>query len=311
VIRRGKRWNWGAKVKIGKNPIAGGAFYDLDEFTDATIQQWQAHGRATRDFHTALYFDLAGQRAARQPEISAALRQVQPITVPLDTWHRIVNFKYCLNPLSPAGSLLWVGGRFNVGREIDETRFPSFPALYVAEDFETAFREYHGLAKDKLVEGLRADELSLEEAGSWVTLRLVGCIYNVFDLTKSSNLKGICRIFSKFNLSSRVRDLERKAKRQPTRLIRTPTELVDVMMSDDWRAWPVHFSVPANSQVFARFLVDAGFEGVLYRSAKGAKKCLAVFTRQMVNSNSHVGLHPDRPDNIENAELNSTNCLDL
>ena len=138
-----------------------------------------------------------------------------------------------------------------------------------------------------------------------------GCIYNVFDLTKSSNLKGICRIFSKFNLSSRVRDLERKAKRQPTRLIRTPTELVDVMMSDDWRAWPVHFSVPANSQVFARFLVDAGFEGVLYRSAKGAKKCLAVFTRQMVNSNSHVGLHPDRPDNIENAELNSTNCLDL
>jgi RES domain len=210
--------------------------------------------------------------------------------VSLNGWCRIVNFKYCLQALSPAGSLRWVGGRFNIGADIDEPRFPSFPALYVAEDFETAFREYHGLSNGANVGGLSPDELSLEDAGSWATLKLTGNIGNVFDLAKLSNLAAVCKIFAKFNLSSRVRELETSAGLTRTVLARKPVDLLKSFMRDDWRAYPVHFDVPANSQVFARMVLEAGFEGILYRSTRGARKCLAIFTRQMGNGDSFVEL---------------------
>jgi hypothetical protein len=153
--------------------------------------------------------------------------------------------------------------------------------------------------------------LDLEDSGSWATLSLVGRVGNVFDLTKLANLRGVCKIFARFNLSSRVRELEILANRQRTTLVRTPDELLNGMMRDDWRAWPVHFDVAANSQVFARMLIEAGFEGVLYRSAQGAKRCLAIFTRQLSNSDSFVELHGDRPNGIDHARIDASNCQDV
>ena len=147
------------------------------------MQSWNAYARAVRDFHYALYFELEGQRAARQKEIRAALQSVEAVRVPIDDWCRIANFKYALTALSPAGSLTHVGGRFNFGRDIDEARFPPFPALYIAEDFETAYREYHGLSKGATVGGLTPEELSLEKPGSFAVLKLEGFVSNVFDLT--------------------------------------------------------------------------------------------------------------------------------
>ena len=306
-MRKGSKWL--AQLRIGRK--AGERLYDLENFSDASIQQWHAYGTAVRDFHYALFFDLDGQRAARHKDLRTALQAVPGITVSIDNWCRIVNFKFCLSALSPAGSLRWVGGRFNIGIDVDSDRFPSFPALYLAEDFETAFREYHGLKKSTQVEGLSPEELTLENAGSWATLKVAGQVKNVFDLTKKSNLTGVCKIFAKFNLSSRVRELEELAQRPRTTLVRTPTELQSAMMLDDWRAWPVHFDVPSNSQVFARMLLEAGFEGVMYRSTQGARKCLAIFPQQLVNSDSFIELHPDRPPTIDFARLDATNCLDI
>ena len=195
--------------------------------------------------------------------------------------------------LSPAGSLKWVGHRFNTGSDIDPVRFPPFPALYLAEDFETAFREYHGLARDSDLQGLRPDELTLEDRGNWVALQLSGRVDNVFELTKAANLKAVCQVFSKFNLSDRVKKLAVKAKRPQTILVKQPSQLLDGLMINDWKAWPVHFDVPSNSQVFASLVIDAGFEGIVYRSAKGAQKCLAVFTRQLANSESRIAVRSD------------------
>ena len=286
--------------------------YDLDSFSDKNIQEWQSYGRAVRDYHYALFFDLEGQRAARHKDIRAALQRVPGIDVCINDWVRIVNFKYSLSALSPLGSLEWVGQRFNFGHEIDEARFPPFPALYIAQDFETAFREYHGLSQSETVKGLGAHELLLENAGSFVTLKLVGNVVNIFDLTSLPNLNAVCKIFAKFTLSNRVRDLERKAKRHPpTKLVRTPRNLLQSIMRDDWKAWPVHFDVPSNSQVFATMIIEAGFEGILYPSAKGRGKCLAIFTRQLTHSSTQVSLHPDKPDGIQMAEINASNCQEV
>jgi hypothetical protein len=57
--------------------------------------------------------------------------------------------------------------------------------------------------------------------------------------------------------------------------------------------------------------LEAGFEGILYRSAKGARRCLAIFTRQLSNADSFIELHKDRPATIEYARLDASNCHDL
>jgi hypothetical protein len=306
-----KKPSWTASLRIGRSSTPGEPLYDLDSFSDASIQQWQSYGRAVRDFHYALFFDLAGQRAARHKDLRDALQRVPPITISLEGWYRLVNFRYSYDALSPAGSLRWVGHRFNFGSDIDPARFPAFPALYLAEDFETAFREYHGLPKDKQIDGLRPDELSLEDRGNWATLQVGGHVNNVFDLTKTANLRGVCRIFSNFNLSDRVKRLSAKAKMPATTLVKTPSELLASIMIESWKSSPVHFDVPANSQVFAQLVVEAGFEGILYRSAKGAKKCLAVFTRQLGNSDSIIALRGEYPPGVKSVEISAANCLDI
>lgn len=309
MSRKRRNPSWAATLRISGSPASGKPLYDLDSFTDASLQEWSAHGRAVRDFHYALFFDLAGQRAARHKELRAALRKAPPVTVSLEGWCRLVNFQYSLEVLSPAGSLRWVGQRFNVGSDIEPISFPPFPALYVAENFETAFREYHQRPKGSSVDGLRPEELSLEDRGNWVSIQLSGHINNVFDLTKAANLRELCRIFARFNLSDRVKKLARKAKRPPASVVKNPTELLNTFMRTDWKSWPVHFDVPANSQVFAQMLVEAGFEGVLYRSAKGGDRCLAIFTRQLGNSDSHISVHGECPAGATMLELNAANCL--
>lgn len=156
---------WAARVQIGRERSGGTELHDLDSFTAASIQKWQAHAQAQTDYQYALFFDLEAQRAARHTELCAALHSQPPITVSVDGWCGLVNFKYCLTGLSPVGSLRQ-SGRCNFGEDIDPDRFASFPALYLAEDFETAFREYHGLASSHRTDGLSPGELSLEHDGN-------------------------------------------------------------------------------------------------------------------------------------------------
>jgi hypothetical protein len=273
------------------------------------MSEWAAVGRATRDFQYALFFELESQRAARKKEINAALRSVAPLKLDLENWVRLVNFKYCLTPLSPAGSLQWMGGRFNYGREIDPGRFPPFPALYLAEDHQTGYCEYHQLAPTDVTNGLTPEELNLEKPGSWATLKLLGHVSNTYDLTAASNLAEFCKIISKFTLSKRVRRLEKAARVSGTSLVRSPNELLTTLLERNWLTNPVHFDIPSNSQLFGRLLIDAGFEAVLYKSSKTLHRCIAVFTQQLVGSDTVIGIHDDRPEEIELCELNGSNCL--
>jgi RES domain-containing protein len=84
----------------------------------------------------------------------------------------------------------WFGGRFNYGVDIDSARFAAFPALYLAESFETGLREMQGLTREDNRDGLSASELNLcaEHGVAWVPIK--GTVSNIFDLTKVSNLDG-------------------------------------------------------------------------------------------------------------------------
>ena len=74
---------------------------------------------------------------------------------------------------------------------------------------------------------------------------------------------------------------------------------------------PAQFEVPANSQVFGRMLIEAGFEGVLYPSSKGAGKCIALFPEVLVNSESYVELSDPTPAQLGHRRLDSTTCRAL
>jgi hypothetical protein len=139
--KRSNRPNWFARVQIRRGLPGFTELYDLEALSSATFQQWQAHGKAQSEYQYRLYFDLETQRAAHKAELCQALRDSASVSLNIDGWWRVIDFSYCMHALSPAGSLQWVGGRFNYGNDIDSTRFPPFPALYLAEDFTTAFRE--------------------------------------------------------------------------------------------------------------------------------------------------------------------------
>ena len=59
-----------------------------------------------------------------------------------------------MSPLSPAGSLKGIGGRFNIGNDLDRARNQAFGSLYLAENVETAFSEYFGGSHSEMRNGL-------------------------------------------------------------------------------------------------------------------------------------------------------------
>jgi hypothetical protein len=91
---------------------------------------------------------------------------------------RTVTYQYSLEPLSCAGSLTDIGGRFNAGCELDDNTVSPWPALYVAQDLETAFREKFGIASDDVVDGLTAHELALNGKVSHSNVILNGHLEN-------------------------------------------------------------------------------------------------------------------------------------
>ena len=116
---------------------------ELERFTDADLRTWKRQAQDLERYHVQLFFHLEGQRALCHEDLCDALRQSAPASIVVDRWARIVDYKYSLQPLSAAGSLVH-GGRFNIGGDLDPGKFPVFPALYLAEDYDTAYAERFG-----------------------------------------------------------------------------------------------------------------------------------------------------------------------
>lgn len=57
-------------------------------------------------------------------------------------------------------------------------------------------------------------------------------------------------------------------------MIETARQPKSQLLTDDWRINPVQFGVPANSQVSATLVRDAGFEGILYQCVRGPRHCI-------------------------------------
>ncbi|MBS0378112.1 MAG: RES domain-containing protein [Proteobacteria bacterium] len=260
----------------------------LEYFTDHQLAHWRARAGDLQEYHYLWFYELERQRAARQDNLRNALQSVRGMQVSLEGWGRAIDYKYSERPLSCLGSLSWVGGRFNYGIDIDSSRYTPFPALYLAEDLETALREKNGLLRESGRAGLTADELALCSKASVTWLAVRGNINNVFDLTNPRNVKPFVDVLASFRLSNNVRSEEAKLSLVPLRLVNSVDIFMETVLAENWRQYPAMWSTPANSQLLGSMLSYAGFEGVLFSSTITEKRSLAVFPRQLHHSESVV-----------------------
>lgn len=260
----------------------------LEQISDAQLLAIRGRAKKVREYHAKAFYELEAQRATHKEVITTALQSVPGVTVNIDGWCRAIKLRYVNTPLSCVGSLKQ-SGRFNYGADIDEqARFTPFPALYVASDRATAHCEMFGYTEQESVTGLTSEALALQPATSIVYLALSGVVNNVFDLKQTSNLKSFLEVTKRFKMTSSLRRLERKLGVRPMQVIGTAALLVRSLMEKEWRAFPVHVDIPANSQVFGRLASIAGFEGIRYESSRTGKDVLAIFPRNFRNSTSVI-----------------------
>lgn len=288
-------------------PPAG--ILELDRFSEASLTKWNELSHDIDQLANELFYSVRPEQKRLREDILGAIRSVAGKAFQIDNWSRIVTYKYSLQPLSCAGSMLTVGGRFNPGAELDADTMAPFPALYMAQDYETAFREKFQIASDKTVEGLKPQELALEHGASHSTIQLRGQVHNVFDMT-IKHLDTAAAVFRRIKMPDRAKALKKKLAMKDLRMVTTGLELHRAALEYNWRQGPVQFGLPAPSQVLAEFIRAAGFEGILYKSTKGPGSCLALFPDRLQDQ-SFVELADPAPAQIKHTRLDSGTCVEL
>ena len=248
------------------------------------------------------YSELEFQRNQVRDELKASLREK---TKPFEfqQWQRSVKYRYSLSPLSTAGSLASPGGRFNVG-EIDPTRYPVFPALYIAGDKGTSLAEV--LGREDGIGALTPEQLALTKPNSITTVSISGKLESVLDIRERNNLAGFVDLIKNFRLSGSL-IVRAKKLEFPLQLARTAKELGDNLEKPDWRNWPTAFDVPHTCQVFGRLVLGAGIEGILYNSSLTKRTCLAIFPQNFLNSSAFVELDDAAPTTAVQRRIDMNN----
>lgn len=267
----------------------------LDAFTVDNLSQWKAATRALDEYHLRFYYELEGQRKTYQGELIRALEPAILSSFDLRKWVRICTWEFSYNPYSSKGSTTQVGGRFNSGKMIDAVGEHPFPALYIAEDLDTAYREKFGVSPQKSPAELSPLDFAVIPQVSTVSVFFNGAIHNVIDITKQSNLAKFCKIIAKFKVSADVLNLANKAQQTPMKIIKDPKDLLQSFYQVEWRAWGTQLGIPSNSQVFGRFVYEGSYSGILYRSVRGKGRCLALYPENLVQGDSSLSLVNDPP----------------
>lgn len=273
-------------------------FFVLDSFRIGDLPKWRKAQDELAEYHWTFYAALASQRKKILDELKAAL-STSSTAFSFKDWCRIVSYRYSLMPLSARGSVLSsAGGRFNIGN-IDSTRIPSFPALYLAEDFETAFKEKHQLYSGQPHPGLNDEDLVLASRHSSSSVVLKGEIQHILDLTKKSALKEFVNLTKGFRVPQHVKDRAQKLGLPKPAIIKDLDTLLESMFDPHWRRYPIAVEVPSNSQIIGQIAHEAEIEGILYKSRMRDRFCLAVFPKNFAHSNSYVEITDATPRECE------------
>jgi len=271
----------------------------LDQFSTTDLKVWKKVYSQYEEYDVRLFYQLEALRSLDHEKLCEALRNTNSVDIKEKNWWRIVDLKYAEQPLSSIGSFL-NGARFNIGDNLENSNFNSFPALYIAAGEETAQIEKFGKPQ---TDTLDQNELALRKPNSYVVLNLDVNLNNVFDLTKAINLKDFNKIISKYKVPEEISDIAKKIGLDKPQLITKTADLKKMLLAN-WRYFPVQFNLPAYSQMFGRLVKDAGYEGILFPSTQKTNgKCLCVFPENL-NPSSEIKISDDCPSFIKDNILN-------
>ena len=295
---------------IGPPPTG---LHELERFTSADLQRWQQVSRDLDELNASLYFGLEPARRRLRSRLCDALIQAGGVQATLEHWVRVVTYQYSLEPLSCAGSLQSFGGRFNAGHELDDNTLNPWPALYLAENFETAFREKFQLSSADSTLGLSPSELALEHAVSHSTVFVSGKLCNIFDMTTFATLNSVGKIFREIKTPKEATALAKKLKipNAGSIMIQSGQQLHMALTKQNWRTFPVQFGFPAPSQIMAELIRACGYEGIMYPSSKGHGRCLAVFPDKLADA-SYIALigRAASPSTTTRLDINTAHSLE-
>ena len=277
----------------------------LDKFTLSELKAQKKRNDDLIKYHWDYYSELAIQREQIKDQIDDAIISKCDRNYTFSSWQRAVEYKYSFHPLSCVGSLRR-SGRFNYGEDIG-ANFSTFPALYIASDKDTALQETLGQEKQSKEIGLSAKELALANPKSETIVSVSGELETIFDLTSSKNLTKFVNLTKSFKLSKKLKDEARKLKLDTPNVVDRPRLLFDTMMEKDWRGQLMLFDAPFNAQIFGHILLNAGVNGVLYKSKLTKKECVAIFPTTFANSNCYVELDHEAPLKEIPARVDSLN----
>jgi RES domain-containing protein len=277
---------------------------ELDRFSTGSLRKWAESARSLDELHASLHFDLEPLRQRDGQKLLDAIRSRASMDLPFQGWSRIVDYQFTLDPLSLAGSLRNVGGRFNMGSEISPATITPFPALYIAENFETALREKFGQSQSMTHE-FSSTDLALRTAESFSQVRLRGRLDLVIDVCDPAALEPFAKVIRGFPIPRNAQLISRRLGfKRPPWLIRSSNALQRQLLHRNWRVMPVQFALPSNSQIFGRLASAAGMHGILYPSAQNAdSKCLALFPQNWNGTTSFVEIEGTVPAEIVRARL--------
>lgn len=275
------------------------------------IRRWRQRYKAILGYYSRHYSYFQHERSKVLEELKYSLLN-NTEQFEFGNWHRVVTYKYSNQPLSSQGSIVNdPGGRFNIG-DIERITFPRFPALYRAENFETAYREKFQLKSSSLINGLTADELSLSKPEGFTNLVFTGYIDCALNINIKKNLKEFFNVIKNIKLP---KELEKEAKKLNIPVmyhVKSLKELYDSILKNNWRDLPMQVDIPANSQILGQIANAAGIEAIVYPSTmSSAKKCLAIFPSNFKNSPSYVGIEGRVPDNVIISRLDQDSYLEL
>lgn len=279
-------------------------FLQLDKFSQEDLRTWQRIAKGLDEYHIRLYYHLEGLRNTHHEALCESIQNVPPTSIELEGWVRIVDYQYTLEPLSAAGSLV-KGGRFNIGRDLNPRHFPQYPALYIADSYETAYAEKFGLYPSESSSGLTGHEFALRKPDSFTVANMNGNLDNLFDIRKTSNLKRFTNIIKKFDIPIELKVLAAQLGIEAPFKVNDASLLKRTILSADWHAWPIQLEIPANSQIFGRLIMEAGFEGVIYPSVKSRGTCVAIFPSNLAGTASHIELSGRLPKEVKYKSLDS------
>lgn len=286
-------------LSTGPQPPRG--LYELDAFTEANLKQWTRASDDLEELQQQLHYGTEPQRNRLRGELLDAIRLSAGPVHQFENWYRIVTYQFSNTPLSADGSLVGIGGRFNVGRDLNGvSTHPSWPALYIGEDHDTAFFEKYQMKVAEVRAGLTPQDFALTPSGSHTAVRVRGQLSAVFKITSPQDLAEVARVLRKVKMPERVRELERRLfgrSARPAHIISSPQELFRVLLSENWRVLPMQFDIPARTQVIAELVKAAGFEAILYKSTKGLKNCMAIFIDQL-RDGSFIELQDQPPASV-------------